>query len=504
MKKEVINSIVNYGSTIYLIVITFICNTLYFKYMGSELYGFIALVILLTAIVSIFDFGFSVTLLRETANFCLSKNYKKMQSIIYSIEYIYLCIIFLLIPMIFLYLLNLPIGWKFIIEENGVNFYLLAFLVTLLICTRFLLIVYKAGIIGIGEIIKYNIVLVIFNSLRYFVPLIFLFYVNNSLIIFFSINLLFSLTELFVLKTILYTKSHCQLRSNILQFKNIDWSYIRNLLPFSIGIGTASIFVNILYSADRIFLSMNIDAKIFGFYSLLVLFSISLINLATPIFTSFSPKLIRLVTENKIDEMYSTFRFMTKIISLLLFLSASYLISFSSKIIYLISNDDYLAFWGNDIFIYHLVGSVFFILNSFLYYLQNAFGRFKNHLLGSFFSLLIFIPLLFYVFSLSGVHAIAKLWFYFNLVWFFSWNIISFLKFNLNFSFKWSIFDILPLLVISILPFLIVHILDLPNLFNYYLNLFLGALIFLLFFIFGLFTIHEIRSKLLYYFSIKI
>lgn len=500
MKKEIINSLVNYGSTIYLIAITFICNTLYFRHIGSELYGFVALVILLSAIVSIFDFGLSVTLLRETANFSLNKNYKKMQSIIYSIEYIYLCIIFLLIPTLFLYLLYLPSNWKFIIEENGINYYLLAFIVTLLICTRFFLIIYKAGIIGINEIIKYNVIIVIFNSLRYFVPLFYLFYVSKNLIIFFTINFLFSLIELLVLKTILYRKSHCHFRFNISQFKNIDWSYIRNLLPFSIGIGTASIFLNILSSADRIFLSMNIDAKIFGFYNLLVLFSISLINLATPIFTSFSPKLIRLVTENKINEMYSTFRFMTKIISLLLFLSAGYLISFSSEIIYLISNDDYLAFWGNDIFIYHLLGSVFFILNSFLYYLQNAFGKFKIHLLGTFFSLLIFTPLLFYLFSLSGVQAIAKLWFYYNLVWFFTWNLIFLLKFNLNFFFKWLIFDILPLIIISIIPFLLVRILDLPNLFNFYLNLFLGALIFLLSFIFALFTIHETRSKLLNYF----
>lgn len=492
MRREIINSLVNYASSIYIMTLTFFCNLIYFRYFGSELYALVGLVILITTIANLLDFGFSVTLLREVAagHGIYST---KLHNIINSIEFIFICICFLMLPCIFIYLINLPEGWEFLNIQGGVNFFWLASVISLYICTRFIANIYRCGIIGSSRLIQYNIIIIVFNSLRYLLTIIYLVYISNEILAFFIINLVISTMELIVLRMYFLSKIFSFRRSS---FKNIDWDYLRDVLSYALGIGVASIFITLFSSADKILLSNSLDAKHFGYYSLLLLISSSMINIATPILTSFMPKLVSLVAEKKIDVMYSTYRFMTKIITLVLAMTAVYLATFSREILYLISGNNLAVDWGRNIFIFHLFGSVFFIINSFQYYLQNALGHYKIHLFGSVISLVIFAPFLYYLFSMEGALGAAKAWLFFNLSWFLTWNVFFYLRIDFRYFIRWIFIDITPILIYSFISFFFLRAVFLFNFSNIFYTLIFGALIFASMLFLGLLSIDVIRKKI--------
>jgi O-antigen/teichoic acid export membrane protein len=494
MRREILNSLVNYASTIYIIILSFFCNLVYFRYFGSENYALVGLVALITTIINLFDFGFSATLLREVA---ATKNgiYSiKINNIINSIEFIFIFICFLLVPCIFFYIVNLPEGWVYLETEADVNFFWIALVVSLYICTRFVSNIYRCGIIGTGRLIQYNIIIFIFNSLRYFLTVLYLVYISNEIFLFFIINLLISLMELIVLRGYFLSKIFLFRRAT---FKSINWNCLKAVLPYSLGIGVASIFITFFSSADKILLSNSIDARHFGYYSLMLLISSSMVNIATPVLISFMPKLVSLVAENKIDLMYSTYRFMTRTITLVLTMTAVYLATFSGEILYLISGSNLFVDWTKNIFIFHLFGSVFFIINSFQYYLQNALGRYKVHLMGSVISLVIFVPFLYFLFSLDGALGASKAWLFFNLFWLITWNVIVYLIINSKFFSKWMIFDIAPILIYSFISYFFLRTVYLFNFSNVFYTLFLGALILVAMLFFGLLSIDQIRKKIL-------
>jgi len=494
MKREIINSLINYASSIYIMILTFFCNIIYFRHFGSELYALVGLVILITNIANLLDFGFSVTLLRQVAATEHNTQSINLQNIFSSIEYIFICISIVMVPCILIYLINLPEGWDFLYIDEDVNFFWLALVISLFICTRFVSNIYRCGIIGSRRLIQYNIIIVVFNSLRYLLTLIYLFYISNQILFFFIINLLISTIELVVLRKYLLNRIFSFKRSS---FRDINWTHFKSVLSYALGIGAASIFITLFSSADKILLSNSLDAKYFGYYSIFLLISSSMVNIATPILTSFMPKLVSLVAEKKIDVMYSTYRFMTKIITLVLVMTAVYLATFSWEILYLISGNNFAVDWGKSIFILHLFGSVFFIINSFQYYLQNALGQYKIHLIGSVISLLIFAPLLYYLYSIEGAVGAAKAWLFFNLVWLLTWNTFFYLCINFNYFIRWIFFDILPIFIYSVLSFFILSSVFLFNFSDVFYTLFLGALIFASLLFLGLLSIDVLRKKFL-------
>jgi O-antigen/teichoic acid export membrane protein len=478
--------------------LTFFCNLIYFRYFGSELYALVGLVILITTISNLLDLGFSATLLREVAATGHGIYSVKLHNIINSIEYIFICICFLMVPGIFIYLTNLPEGWDFLHVDGGVNFFWLASVISFYICTRFVSNIYRCGIIGSSRLIQYNIIIVAFNSLRYLLTLLYLVYISNEILAFFIINLVISMMELIVLRMYFLAKIFSFRRSSL---RNIDWTYLRDVLPYVLGIGVASIFITLFSSADRVLLSNSLDAKHFGFYSLFLLISTSMVNIATPILTSFMPKLVSLVAEKKMDLMYSTYRFMTKIITLVLAMIAVYLATFSYEILYLISGNNLAVDWGRNIFIFHLFGSVFFIINSFQYYLQNALGQYKIHLIGSVISLVLFAPFLYYLFSMEGAIGAAKSWLYFNVVWLLTWNTFFYLRIDFKYFIRWIFFDIVPILVYSSASFFFLRTVFLFNFDNLFYTLISGASIFASMLFLGLLSIDVIRKKIPAFFT---
>ncbi len=500
MKKELINSLLSYGTTIYIIIVTFFCNAFYYRNFGGEIFGLIALVLLISTLVNLLDFGFSVSLLREVASSKLEKKEKKLSNLIHSIEIIFNYLILFIAIAVYIYLINLPKNWNDVFLKEQINIKFLGALITLIICIRFYSIIYRAGIIGLGNIAQYNLILIIFNSFRYLIPVLYIILFSNNIYVFFLINLIGSFLEFLVLKRYFHNKIFL-IRENVFSIKNIEWRYFKDILFFSLSVGAASTFILIYSNADRIILSNTLPVIEFGYFSLLILVSSSMINIATPILTSFTPRLIKLVADSKIDEMYSTYAVMTKIITLLLSMSAMFLIVFSYDIIYLISGDKKAARWGENIFIFHVLGSSFFIINSFQYYLQNAIGKIRFHLFGSILSALLFIPLLIYFVNINGAMGAALLWFVFNTLWFCSWGILFHLTINYSFFIKWLTFDITLTIIFSCLMGLLMQAIINLELFNYKYQLYICGIIFLFMLFLGSLTINLVRSKIYFFFN---
>jgi O-antigen/teichoic acid export membrane protein len=154
-----------------------------------------------------------------------------------------------------------------------------------------------------------------------------------------------------------------------------------------------------------------------------------------------------LVASGKRHEMYEMYAFMTKLITLILSVTVGFLVLYSKEVVYLISGSSSAMAWGESVFVLHMLGSTFFILNSFNYYLQNALGTYKVHLVGSIISVLIYTPILYYFLQQNGAIAAAMVWFSFNLIWFFTWGLLVHLRIDRKFFLTWILRDVMPVMV---------------------------------------------------------
>jgi O-antigen/teichoic acid export membrane protein len=120
---------------------------------------------------------------------------------------------------------------------------------------------------------------------------------------------------------------------------------------------------------------------------------------------------------------------------------------YSHEVIYFLTASKDSVIWGGEILFWYALGSAFFVLGTFQYYLQNALGVLKMHLIGSAISLIVQAPLIYFVTTEYGALGAGQLWFLFSLVWFLVWTAIVHVIFSPGFHLKWMVKDIMPMIL---------------------------------------------------------
>ena len=102
---------------------------------------------------------------------------------------------------------------------------------------------------------------------------------------------------------------------------------------------------------------------------------------------------------------------------------------------------------GGEILLWFALGNGVLSVSAFQYYLQNAFGDLRLHIVGSTLSALIQVPLIFYAATYFGAKGAAIAWFSFRLIWFLFWFPIVHAKFIPGFHMNWLLKDIMPIVL---------------------------------------------------------
>ncbi|WP_305832170.1 lipopolysaccharide biosynthesis protein [Photobacterium leiognathi] len=197
------NIIFNYIGQIYTMGISILILPLFLKLLGAENYGIVAFFMMVQGWMTILDMGMSPTLNREiAANKGHFKNdYQKYQllTLIKSLKIIFIVVSLCLVIVTFLYSEKISSEWLDYktINNNVVNHSI--FLIGIIVSIRWFSGLYRSAINGYEEQVwlnKFNVILI---TLKNPVSLILLYFVSDSLILFFYYQLLTSLLELLIL-----------------------------------------------------------------------------------------------------------------------------------------------------------------------------------------------------------------------------------------------------------------------------------------------------------------
>lgn len=440
------NIFANYLGQIYVILTSTLITPFYLQYMGPEGYGLIGFFVLVQIWLNLLDVGLSPTLSRQVAFARGQPNgFNDFQKLLKSFESIFFILSISLV--IAVYFFSPWISEQWIQSETldtGVISYCIV-IMGLIIGLRWFITLYKSGLNGFEDQVWLNKITIVITTLRYIGALLYLALMSADIQDFFKYQLLISILELVILTYRFYFILHqSTTQTYLLAF---DWQVLKNILPFSISIAYTTILWTFLMQMDKLILSGLLSLKNFGYFSIVTLIASGIIALSTPIFLAIVPRMTKLASENKFDEVVAMYRTMTQVITWIV-LSFSIIISiFSQEIIYILSGDADAALWGKETLLWFTLGYCAYVLGTYQYYLQNVLGNLNLYLKGLTISAFIYIPFMYYATTKYEAIGAAISWFIFSIVWFSVFTTIVHKKLLSGFHLKWVLYDLLPLII---------------------------------------------------------
>lgn len=441
------NILANYIGQIYVMSISIIVMPLYLQYMGAEAYGLVGFFILMQVFLNLLDAGFSPTLGRQVAEARgNNKKFKEFFKLLRSVEIIFFLLSIVVILLVFSISSWISQEWikANILGQDTIQHCII--LMGIILSIRWFSTVYKSGINGFEDQVWLNKANILIATLKYIGALFVLIFLSQDIKIFFYYQLIVGIIELIILNLRMYKLLPMnQIRGDIFSLR-IEITAIRSILSFSISIAYTTLVWTLLMQFDKLILSSILTLDKFGYFSIIIIISSSLIAIATPVFLAISPKMTVLLSRGENIKMQELYKKMTQLITWLV-LSCSLLICiFSEQILYILIGNIEASKWGSNILIMYSLGYTFFVLGSFQYYLQNSFGDLIYYVRGASIMLIFQIPIMYYFVVQYGAFGSGLVWLVFNFLWFFIFTFIIHNKFLPKFHLGWLLKDIIPIL----------------------------------------------------------
>jgi O-antigen/teichoic acid export membrane protein len=440
------NAITNFIGQSYTIAIAIIITPFYLQYLGAEAYGLVGFFMVMQNWLNLLDMGLSATLGRQVAYARGQINgFNNFKNLLRSFELIFFLLTIGIVISVHFSSNWLAQSWMKSVSLSAIDISYCITIMGLIIGLRLFSTIYRSGINGFEDQIWVNKTSVIINSLKYIGSLLIIVYISNDIRYFFEYQFAIGALEVVLLGKRFY---HNLPSSDLsITWLRIDWSIFQKILPFTLSITYTSAILIAVTQFDKLLLSGILTLEEFGYFSLITLIAGSIINLSTPVFLAFLPRLTLLVSKRNLKEMTAIYINMTQLITWLTFSTAILISLYSEEILYSLTGDKRTYVWGREILLWYALGSSIFTLGTFQYYLQNAFGTLRLYVIGSSISLLIQVPLIYYTTTNYGALGAGQLWFAFSMIWFLGWTSVVHNKLIPGFHLKWLMLDLLPMVI---------------------------------------------------------
>ena len=449
-----LNTITNYVGQSYTIAVAIIITPFYLQYLGAEAYGLVGFFMLMQNWLNLLDMGLSTTLGRQVAYARGQVNgFEKFHNLLRSFELIFLVLTLVIVVGIYSGSNWLAHSWIKPVALSPKNISYCISIMGLIIGLRFFSTIYRSGINGFEDQIWINKVGVAISSLKYIGSFLILIYFSSDIRHFFEYQLVIGILEAALLGRRFYY--NLPPSATPITWLKINWSTFKEIIPFALSIFYTSAILIVITQFDKLLLSGSLSLEEFGYFSLITLITGAVISLATPVFLAFLPRMTMLVSKRNLKEMISVYVNMTQIVTWITASSAVLIGIYSQQILYSLTGSEKAFIWGGEILFWYALGSGIFVLGSFQYYLQNAFGTLKLYVFGSTLSFVIQLPLIYFVTMKYGAVGAGQLWFVFSAIWFLGWTMVVHSKLLPGFHLRWLTRDILPILFcIGVLSYL--------------------------------------------------
>lgn len=437
-----------------MMILSIAITPLYIKYMGAESYGLIGFFVLAQMWLNILDVGISPTLGRQLAYARGKKNgFQEFQKLLKSFEMFFIFLATLNFIIIFFSSTWISNSWINAESLSPNIIWYSIVIMGIIISLRWFQTMYKSGLNGFEDQVWLNKFNIISSTFKYIVALFIIIFISSNIEDFFTYQLIIAILECIFLNMRFY---------KLLSFENIklrlfyfDMQAVKSIIPFAFTIAYTTIIWTFLMQLDKLLLSGILSLKDFGYLSIVTLISNGLIALSSPVFLAVVPRLTKLFSENKNNEMILMYRNMTQLVSCLVIPISLIICIYSKEVIYLLTGDVSASLWGAEVLPWFILGYGVYVLGTFQYYLQNIFGDLTIYTKALSLGAIIYIPILYIVTVHYQVKGAAIIWLIFTVVWFLLITYIVHKKFIKEFHKMWMIKDIVPILFISILSIFI-------------------------------------------------
>lgn len=447
------NVVSNYVSQIYVSVVGILILPLYIKYMGAEAYGLVGFFTMLQAWFSLLDLGLTPTIARETARY----HGGSMSALHYRQLFRALSVIFLAIAIIggtSLWLIAAPLADKWLqIKTLDLNVVIVAVqIMAISVALRWMGGLYRGVITGSERLVWLSCFTAVIATLRFPAVFITMWWYGYTPTVFFVHQLAVAIFEVLGL----------YLMSNRLQPKldsgmTIGWGIktVKPVLKFSLTIAfTSSVWV-LVTQTDKLILSGILPLAEYGFFTLAVLVAGGVMILSAPISTVIMPRMVRLHTEGKDDEMIQVYRSATQLVSVVAGSASLTIAFFAEQLLYTWTGDRVIATNTASILSLYALGNGVLAVSAFPYYLQYALGNLRYHLVGNLVTVIILIPaIILAAYEYGGVGA-GWVWLGINSLYLIFWVGFVHHKFVPGLHRSWLIKDILGIYTPVIILFFI-------------------------------------------------
>lgn len=432
-----INVCLNFLGNSWYAVLNFLCIPFYLHYLGVEAFGFIGIFDSLFAATILLDLGVSPAVNRRIAMLKHKpEHFHEINSLIWTTEVLYW--LFAIIVCVILALLAPFFGSTWVNAESlsPLELKQAFFLMSLVIMFQLPNNLYSNVFLGLEKHVNLNVIRIISFSIRFGSTILALKFIEASLLVFFSAQLLASIFHIILLKVKLF-----QVQKLTKTRGEFSIATLLEIKQFAIGMGAMTITEFFLSQVDKIILSILLPLKIYGYYILayslakiLTLFYRPLSNVAYPKFSTY-------ITQNEKSQLKNFYHNISQASSILIFPFTITLIFFAKDILTIWTRNEVAAENSYLLLILLIIGNCFYAIlkTPMVFSLSNGGVDLivKLNVIAIFF----FVPWLLFATPAIGAMSSPIGWLTINLVIFLIAPILIHRKYLIGESFNWYIND---------------------------------------------------------------
>lgn len=383
---------------------------LYIKFMGIESYGLVGFFTTLQAVFILLDLGLTTTLNREIARYsAVAEKSQDMRDLVRTLEIVYWGLA-ICIGIIVLFLSSLIAHEWFkadtlseaVIQESVI-------LMGLVLTFQWPLAFYGGGLLGLQRQVLYNILNVIWYTLRFAGGVLVLWLVSPTVLAFFEWQVIVSIISTGLMGLALWRSLPAS--DERARFRISIWNSVWH---FAAGMSGISVVTLLLTQLDKIILSKILSLDLFGYYTLAWTVANGLTVLTGSVFTVIFPIFSQQVAVADMERLRHLYHRSCQLMSVLILPAAILLALFAREILFLWTQNPVTVANTHLLVSLLVVGTALNGLMHLPYALQLANGWTSLAFYSNVIAVILLVPLLFVATSYWGAAGAAAIWIVLN------------------------------------------------------------------------------------------
>jgi O-antigen/teichoic acid export membrane protein len=379
---------------------------LFIKFMGIESYGLVGFFTTFQAVFILLDLGLTTTLNREIARYsAVAEKSQEMRDLVRTLEIVYwglaICIgiiVLFLSPLIAHEWFKADTLSEAVIQES-------VMLMGLVLTFQWPLGFYAGGLLGLQRQVLYNILNIIWYTLRFAGGVLVLWLVSPTILAFFEWQVIVSIISTGLMALALWRS--LPVSNERARFRISIW---KSVWHFAAGMSGISAVTLLLTQLDKIILSKMLSLELFGYYTLAWTVANGLSILTGSVYTVFFPVFSRQVAVADIDGLKRLYHRSCQLMSILILPTAALVALFAPEILFIWTKNPVTVTNTHSLVSLLLIGTALNGLMHLPYALQLASGWTSLTFYTNLLSVIILIPILVVATSSYGAMGAAAVW----------------------------------------------------------------------------------------------